>query len=98
MRPAMATTAGRRYASKTVDERRGERRARLLQAGLELFGAHGYRGTTIEALCAAAGVSTRNFYEEFGSREALVIALHDDVNSRALSAVVEALAGTDPDD
>lgn len=88
----------RRYANKTLDERREERRRRLLAAGLELFAAHGYAGTTIEALCAQAGVSTRNFYEEFGSREALAIALHDEVNARALAAVVAALDGTDPDD
>jgi AcrR family transcriptional regulator len=93
----MAAT-GRRYGAKTQDERREERRQRMLAAGLELFGTQGYRATTIEALCAAAGVSTRNFYEEFGSREALVVALHDDVNGRALEAVIAALAGVDPDD
>ncbi len=70
----------------------------MLAAGLIAFGDHGYRGTTIDALCAAANVSTRNFYEEFGSREALVIALHDAVNARAAEAVVAALDGTDPDD
>jgi AcrR family transcriptional regulator len=70
----------------------------MLAAGLERFGTDGYRNTTIESLCAAAGVSTRNFYEEFGSREALVIALHDEINARALEAVVAALAGTDPAD
>lgn len=94
----MAETTGRRYRNRTTDERRGERRARMLAAGLELFAAHGFRGTTIEALCTAAGVSTRNFYEEFGSREALVIALHDDVNARAAEAVVAALAEVDPAD
>ena len=86
----------RRYAQKTGEERRAERRARLLDAGLDLLAEHGHRGVTIEALCAAANVSTRTFYEELGSREALVIALHDDVNARALEAVVAALADTDP--
>src|SRR5581483_8896362 len=80
-RSGAAERRSRRYASKTLDERREERRARLLAAGLDLFAANGFAGTTIEALCAAAGVSTRNFYEEFGSREALVVALHDDVNA-----------------
>jgi AcrR family transcriptional regulator len=70
----------------------------MLAAGLDLFAQHGYANTTIEALCAGAGVSTRNFYEEFGSREALVIALHDDVNARALSEVVASLDGIDPAD
>jgi AcrR family transcriptional regulator len=90
--PATGTEAsGRLYGSKTAAERREERRARMLDAGLELFGSDGFRSTTIEALCASAGVSTRNFYEEFGSREALVLALHDQLNHRALHAVVTAI-------
>jgi len=70
----------------------------MLEAGLELVGTRGYRTTTIEALCAAAGVSTRNFYEEFGSREALVIALHDEINAHVFSTVVSALESSDPND
>jgi AcrR family transcriptional regulator len=98
MKRADSQPASRRYAEKTADQRRLERRDRMLAAGLELFGADGYRSTTIEALCAAGGVSTRNFYEEFGSREALVVALHDDVNARALTAVIAALDGFALDD
>lgn len=90
--------SGRRYGAKSPGERRRERRERMLAAGLQLFGTDGYRATTIEALCAAAAVSTRNFYEEFGSREALLVALHDDVNARALAAVVAALSRIDPAD
>lgn len=70
----------------------------MLDTGLEMVGTRGYGSMTIEALCAAAGVSTRNFYEEFGSREALVIALHDQLNDRALDAVIAALAGIDEND
>ena len=99
MPDAAANPSDRRvYGAKTAEVRRSERRERMLKAALELFGTGGYRSTTIEALCAAAGVSTRNFYEEFGSREALVIALHDEVNGAALTAVVAALEGVDPSD
>ena len=90
--------AGRRYAEKTATERRADRRTRLLEAALDAFGNGGYRAASIEQLCAAAGISTRNFYEEFANREELLIALHDDLNARALTAVVEALAEVDPDD
>jgi AcrR family transcriptional regulator len=86
---------GRRYGAKSAEERCRERRDRMLRAGLELFGSAGFRATTIESLCATAGVSTRNFYEEFGSREALVIALHDEINARALRAVAASLADLD---
>jgi AcrR family transcriptional regulator len=90
--------AGRRYAEKTAPERRADRRSRLLAAAVDAFGTGGYRAASIEQLCADAGISTRNFYEEFSNREDLLVALHDDLNARALMAVVEALADVDPDD
>lgn len=89
----------RSYAGRTAAERRADRRERLLTAGLELFGTDGYARTPIERICATAGVSTRNFYEEFTGREALLMALHDRVTHRALDAVATALradAGASP--
>ncbi|MFC4002423.1 TetR/AcrR family transcriptional regulator [Prauserella oleivorans] len=79
--------ADRVYGGRTAADRRAERRQRLLDAGLELFGTEGYAATSIERLCAAAGVSTRNFYEEFTGREALLMTLHDIVLERAMAAV-----------
>lgn len=93
-----APAPGRRYRDQLPDERRAARRAKLLEAALQAFGTHGYRSTTIEQLCATAGISTRNFYEEFPKREDLLLALHDDLNARALEAVVEAIAPVDADD
>ena len=70
---------GRVYGGRSEPQRRAERRARLLAAGLELFGTEGWGGTTIERLCTSAGVATRSFYEEFASREALLLAVFEDV-------------------
>jgi AcrR family transcriptional regulator len=84
-----------RYAGKAADERRAERRQRFLDAALELFGAGpGYRATTVAALCETAGLSTRQFYEEFRTLEDVLSVLHLQVNDWAESAVVEALAGS----
>ncbi|MEC3978697.1 TetR/AcrR family transcriptional regulator [Amycolatopsis sp. H20-H5] len=80
------------YGGRSAADRRAERRERLLAAGLELFGNDGYAATSIEKLCATATVSTRNFYEEFASREALLVALHDEVIERAVGAVAAAFA------
>lgn len=57
-----------------------------MDAGLKLFGTDGYRATSIEKLCAAAGVSTRNFYEEFTGRESLLIAVYEQAMESALAA------------
>ncbi|MCK2242000.1 MULTISPECIES: TetR/AcrR family transcriptional regulator [unclassified Crossiella] len=84
--------ARRDYAGRSAADRRAQRRDRMLAAGLELFGTEGYAAASIERLCAQAAVSTRNFYEEFGSREALLMALHDRVNTAAIEAVRTAFA------
>ncbi|WP_035126118.1 TetR/AcrR family transcriptional regulator [Conexibacter woesei] len=69
--------AGQRYGGRTAEERRAERRERLLDAGLELFGTQGYANTSIEALCAATRLNPRYFYESFQTREALLRAVYD---------------------
>lgn len=68
-----------------------------MAAGLKLFGTTGYAATSIETLCSRARVTTRHFYEEFKSREALLTAIHDQVISDALAALELALADA-PDD
>ncbi|TDD29704.1 TetR/AcrR family transcriptional regulator [Actinomadura sp. KC06] len=82
----------RSYGGRSAEERRAERRERLLAAGLELFGTRGYAATSIERLCATASVSTRNFYEEFSGREELLTALHRTINERASQALATAFA------
>lgn len=82
----------RSYGGRSAEERRAERRERLLAAGLELFGTRGYAATSIERLCATANVSTRNFYEEFSGREELLTTLHSTINERAAQALAAAYA------
>lgn len=89
--------ARRTYGGRSAGERRAERRERLLSAGLALFGTEGYASASIEKLCTHAGVSTRNFYEEFSSREDLLIALHNRILEQAFQAVLGALEGTSPE-
>ncbi|MFB9909299.1 TetR/AcrR family transcriptional regulator [Allokutzneria oryzae] len=88
----MTEAQQRHYAGRSASDRRAERRERLMAAGLELFGTEGYPAISIERLCATASVSTRNFYEEFSGREALLTALHDRALNNALDAVVAAAA------
>lgn len=86
------TAEGRRYAGQSDAQRRAARRARLLAAGLDLFGTLGWAGGTVERLCSAAGVATRSFYEEFPSREALLLAVYAEVVDGATAAVRAAVA------
>jgi AcrR family transcriptional regulator len=93
----MATITDRRYGGKTADERRAERREQLLDAGLELFGAHGFAGVTIESLCATAGLNARYFYEQFATREQLLGAVYERHVLAVLTQVQAAIAQAPPD-
>lgn len=80
------------YGGRSETERRADRRARLIDAGLDLFGTDGWTATTIERLCAAAGVATRSFYEEFPGREELLKAVYEHVMSGVLEHVLPLVA------
>ncbi len=92
-----STRSGRSYGGKTREQRLAERHEKLLDAGLELFGTVGYAATTIPMLCAAAGLNPRYFYEAFGTREALLLAVYDRDVARVLASVVTALDGAPAD-
>jgi AcrR family transcriptional regulator len=92
-----ARAAGRRYAGRSPGERRQQRRQRLLDAGLQVFGTVGYDEATITLLCGTARVGTKAFYEEFPSREALLLAVATDVVAAAAVQLEAALRASPPD-
>ena len=87
----------RRYGGRTASERRAGRREQLLDAGLELFGTDGYATTTIEALCARAGLNPRYFYEQFTGREQLLGAVYERHVEQVLTVVGAAIGQAGPD-
>ncbi|MFJ1598684.1 TetR/AcrR family transcriptional regulator [Streptomyces sp. NPDC088261] len=78
-------------AGLTGQARRARRRERLLSTALALFTTRGFAATSIERICGAAHVSIRAFYEEFESREALLIALHNDIARAGMEAALVVL-------
>jgi len=91
VRSVARSGSARPYGGQSVKERLAQRRARLLDAGLALFGTRGYASTSIEAICSKAGVTARHFYEQFASREELLLEVYDRVIDRARKAVITAL-------
>jgi TetR/AcrR family transcriptional regulator, transcriptional repressor for nem operon len=57
---------------------RGEARARLIEAARSLVRHKGFAATSVDDLCAAAGVTKGAFFHHFPSKEALGVALVDD--------------------
>jgi AcrR family transcriptional regulator len=48
-------------------------RARILEAALDLFEAHGYDATTTTQIAAAAGVTQMTFFRHFATKASLVV-------------------------
>lgn len=71
---AIAATGGRVYRGTSAEERRADRRERLLRAAIAVYGKYGFRHATVNAVCQAAGLTPRYFYESFDSSEALLAA------------------------
>lgn len=55
----------------------GSTRTRLLDAAVRLVRAKGLNATTVDDLCAAAGVSKGAFFHHFDSKERLAVAVAD---------------------
>ena len=79
---------------------RGSARDRLLAAAAECFYNHGVNGTGIDAITAAAGVAKMSLYNNFASKDDLVLAYlqarHEewlDLYHRRLAAAADARAG-----
>jgi AcrR family transcriptional regulator len=67
-------------------------RERILQAVLAVVARAGYRGLTIPAITAAAGVSNQGFYQHFAGKEDAFAAAFDAAAAEALDAITQAFA------
>ena len=81
----------------TQEQRDQNRIERMTVAAFELFTEHGYANTTIEMLCSASNVSTRDFYKLIKRRDVLLKLVYERVFSHVESCVLLALAKEPPD-
>jgi AcrR family transcriptional regulator len=91
--------ARRPYRGVSATDRRDQRRRRLIDAGLQLFGTRGIAAVGIVDICAEAGLTKRYFYENFASIDALAEAVFEHVTGNLVAVVAPAIevgAGRDP--
>lgn len=81
------------WRGQTMDDRSAERRTQLLAVGATILGDEGASAVTMRGVCRAASLSPRYFYESFGSREELLVAIYDDVERRLLERLTATPAG-----
>ncbi|MEC3918833.1 TetR/AcrR family transcriptional regulator [Nocardia sp. CDC160] len=82
------------YRGTTLDERREQRRRRLLDAALEIVGTQGLAALTVRGVCEQAKVGPRFFYESFTDLDALAATLLDEVQGEALTRARTAMTET----
>ncbi|MDX1877474.1 TetR/AcrR family transcriptional regulator [Mycolicibacterium sp. 141076] len=89
----------RPYRGIDAAERLAQRRARLIDAGLEILGAAPPAPElTVRTICAGAGVAMRYFYESFSDKDVFVEAVFDHVIAELATTTQAAVAAAPPDE
>ncbi|MDA4106324.1 TetR/AcrR family transcriptional regulator [Mycolicibacterium holsaticum] len=79
-----------RWSGVPLQDRQALRRDELVSAGVALLGSEDGPALTVRAVCRAAGLTERYFYESFADRDEFVRAVYDDVCARAMSTLTTA--------
>jgi AcrR family transcriptional regulator len=86
--------ASGKYAGRTADERRLERRRRLLDAAMDIAGSQGISALRVRAVCVQAGLNDRYFYESFSDCDQLLLAVFEDQAATLVAQLMSVLAET----
>ncbi|MET0449239.1 MAG: TetR/AcrR family transcriptional regulator, partial [Aeromicrobium sp.] len=89
----MAVKAGT-YRGMTAQQRVADRRDRLVEATLEVWGRDGGPTVTMTRICAEAGLTERYFYESFDNLDAALLAVMDGIAAEIAERSVAALEAT----
>jgi AcrR family transcriptional regulator len=84
-------TVTRAYRGVSAEERRGERRRRLIETALDCLHEDGLAGVSVRSVCARARLTPRYFYESFADLDALLVAAVDAVCDEVAAAALAAL-------
>ncbi|MGW0162628.1 TetR/AcrR family transcriptional regulator [Mycobacterium sp. NPDC003323] len=89
---AVPEVSQRSYGGQSADARRLYRRARLIEAALDVIAANEWRAITVDKLCRAAGLNKRYFYESFTDLDAVAAAAVDEIALEVSAATLTAVA------
>jgi AcrR family transcriptional regulator len=87
----------RAYRGVPAQQRRDERRARLIETALDCLHDDGLAGVSVRSVCARARLTPRYFYESFDDLDQLLAATVDAVSDEVAACALAALDAA-PDD
>lgn len=96
--PDATKSRGRRYRGVSNETRMAERRLKLIEAGIRVFGSSGYHAATVKGLCQEAGLTERYFYESFSNAEALFTACYLHITDSLRTRLQGVLLSMDDED
>lgn len=74
----------------------GSTKERILAAAMSLISAQGYAATSVDAICAAAGVKAPTLYHHFGSKDGLLAAVVETTVENWYSELEDSMTGGEP--
>ena len=78
------------WGGRTVEQRRVERRARMIAAAIDIWSSDGWPAVSMRRVCATSSVNDRYFYEEFGDKDGLLAAAWTKVRDDVLGVLSQA--------
>ena len=91
-------TKERQFKGLSLSERKQMRREKLIAAGIEAYGTHGFFAVTVKDICNEAKLTERYFYESFKKSEQLFqtifLKLIDELQHNVMQAIMQ--ASSDP--
>lgn len=78
---------------RSAEDVAAHQRCRLQKAMVELVAEHGYNAVTVTTLSSHAGVSKRDFYKHFDSKEECFLATYDFIVSQSVRGILAATEG-----
>lgn len=84
----------RQFKGLSLSERKEARREKLIEAGIETYGTHGFFSVTVKDVCNEAKLTERYFYESFKKSEELFqtifIQLIESMQQNVMQSVMKA--------
>jgi AcrR family transcriptional regulator len=87
-----SSASPRSWVGVGLAERQEIRRNEFLRVGVELLGAKDGPAVNVRAVCKAARLTERYFYESFSDRDQFVLAVWEHVAEQAREVLIEAVA------
>lgn len=85
----------RRYGGVLPEERQRQRRAKLIEGAMDVFGTKGFHASTVREVCVAAHLTERYFYESFKNLSDLFIAVYGEMRQQLMDRTLRVFDADD---